>query len=266
MAAYNAEATIKAAIQSLLSQSFEGEFEIIVVDDDSTDQTLERVKEVATSDVHVIALSANVGRAEARNIAIRECDGSVVVVADADDVSLPGRLQSHFDEFQEAPNLAVSGGQLRDIVDDVMLPGSNLKFPVGAGEIDSMFDQGRMGIAHPASAFSRSWFEELNGYDPTLPWCEDYDLFARGWSPGTFNSVDDSLVGYRRRSAVTSWPYWWENQRHLSAINSRLTRTEHRARASELDIGPYLISSGRLAMRAYEFARFASYRAQLAAR
>jgi len=266
MAAFNADATVQAALHSLQSQSVDGGFEIVIVDDHSTDDTLGRIREIASADVHLIALPANVGRAEARNIAVRESSGSIIVVADADDVSLAGRLQFHLEAFQASPNLAVSGGQLRDVVDDVMLPESNLLFPSDVDDIDAAFRGGRMAIAHPASAFLRTWFEDLQGYDPTLAWCEDYDLFARGWSTGAFSSGTVPVVGYRRRSAITSWPYWWENQRHLAAINARLAHVDYRARASETDIGPYLVESGKLSLRAYELARYAAYRAKLALR
>ena len=86
MAAYHAEETIQAAIQSLQDQTVDADFEVVVVDDCSTDRTLDRVREIAGPRVRILPLAANVGRAEARNIAIRQAAGSIIVVADAEDV------------------------------------------------------------------------------------------------------------------------------------------------------------------------------------
>ena len=264
MAAYHAEETIQAAIQSLQDQTVDADFEVVVVDDCSTDRTLDRVREIAGPRVRILPLAANVGRAEARNIAIRQAAGSIIVVADADDVSLPGRLQFHLDELTRKPKSVVSGGQFCDIVNDVRLSSSNLEFPETTAAVDRFFGSGMMGIAHPSSAYLKSWVDDIGGYDATLEWCEDYDLFARGWSHGTFLASERIVVAYRRRTKVTSWAYWWENQRYLAAINERLASGLPRTRAQTVEIDAYLLRNSRSVFRAFELARYVTYRAQLA--
>jgi glycosyltransferase involved in cell wall biosynthesis len=266
MAAFNASNTVEAALASIQQQQFSHDYEIIVVNDASTDMTGEVLHQASDSRVNVISLRENVGRAAARNLAIAEASGSVIVVADADDWSLPARLQTHWDILESAPNAVVSGGQLRDLIGGVVLSRSNLRFPATADGVDRKFLKGEMGIAHPASAFRKEWFDELGGYDPSLDWCEDYDLFARGWEPGLFLPTPDVLISYARRTAVTDWAYWWENNRHLAAVNSRLQAAPERQAAITLPISGHLARASCLGMEIYEKARFEAYRGKVAIR
>lgn len=96
MAAYNAGEYIKAAIDSLLEQSFEN-FECLVVDDGSSDDTSERLSEFSDRRIKTVRLPINCGIATARNIAMKMARGKYWAVMDADDIALPERLQKQVD-------------------------------------------------------------------------------------------------------------------------------------------------------------------------
>src|SRR5438034_11530990 len=90
-AAYNASAFIAETIEGILGQTF-GDFELIVVDDASTDDTLERIAQFKDPRIRVIHNTVNVGVARARNIGVEAATGEYLAANDHDDVSLPNRL------------------------------------------------------------------------------------------------------------------------------------------------------------------------------
>jgi glycosyltransferase involved in cell wall biosynthesis len=257
--AFNAEKTIAATISALVAQQFQHAFEIVVVDDGSTDRTSSVIAEFGPNLIRHIRLVENVGRADARNIAVAASSGGVIVVADADDVSLKTRLDFHWRALQSG-HYNVSGGQVVDLVDGAVKAGSTLVFPSDEAGVNEVFASGQMGIAHPASAFSRSWFESTGGYDPSLRWCEDYDLFARGWVAGGYIAADQKVLAYRRNESQPSWSYWWENQRHVRAINARISREGRGDIKGKSDIVSYLNSASAPRYKAIELFRFIIYR------
>ena len=99
--AYNCAATIERAVDSVLIQTFQ-DFEIVLVDDASTDSTFSVVTSLEDSRVRVIRHDTNRGEGGARNTGIREARGSLVAWLDADDEWLPEKLELQVDELLRA--------------------------------------------------------------------------------------------------------------------------------------------------------------------
>ena len=95
MPAYNAASHLLEAIESILAQSFE-DFELLVVDDGSTDNTLALAQSCADKRVRVERLPANKGRATARNMAMGRARGRYLAWMDADDIAMPHRLEAQY--------------------------------------------------------------------------------------------------------------------------------------------------------------------------
>ncbi|MDH2012954.1 glycosyltransferase [Pseudomonas juntendi] len=106
MPAYNAQAFIETALRSLLEQSWSN-LEILVVDDCSTDATVERVSALAQEDARIILLQQPVNRGAyaARNTALSHATGTFLVNHDSDDWSHPQRLELMATPLLENPNL-----------------------------------------------------------------------------------------------------------------------------------------------------------------
>lgn len=100
MPAYNVADFIDAAIHSVLGQTYEN-WELIVVDDCSTDKTLEVVKQFGCDKIRVIALKKNGGAAKARNCGIKAARGTVLCFIDADDLWQPGKLSAQLEFMKE---------------------------------------------------------------------------------------------------------------------------------------------------------------------
>lgn len=102
MPAYNAEKYIEQAIRSVQKQTVRS-WELIVVDDRSTDKTAEQIRRLAAEDMRIIPVysETNHGAAESRNIALRQCRGEFVALLDADDVWHPQKLERELERVRE---------------------------------------------------------------------------------------------------------------------------------------------------------------------
>jgi glycosyltransferase involved in cell wall biosynthesis len=111
MATYNNEHEIGLAVASILLQDYE-DFELVIVNDASTDATPEIVERLAAQDDRVIVLhnERNLGRAMSRNRAIKTARAELIAILDADDIAMPYRL-SHQDAYMNThPEIGMLGG------------------------------------------------------------------------------------------------------------------------------------------------------------
>lgn len=97
---YNRARLIESSVKSVLSQTY-GNLEIIVVDDASTDNTLEIVKAISDSRVTYIRLEKNSGACAARNKGIEQASGEYIAFNDSDDQWIPAKLQRQYDSLKE---------------------------------------------------------------------------------------------------------------------------------------------------------------------
>lgn len=106
MPAYNRAAVIARAIDSVLAQDF-GDFELIVVDDGSTDATVDVVRGFSDPRVRLVELDRNRGSNAARNAGIRSASAPLIAFLDSDDAYLPHKLSTVIGEFERNPGLEV---------------------------------------------------------------------------------------------------------------------------------------------------------------
>jgi len=102
---FNRESTINRAIQSVLAQTF-GDYEIIVVDDGSADQTLQIVQGIKDSRIKVIEHERNMGPAAARNSGMMNAGGQYIAWLDSDDEWLPEKIEKQISLLSQIPSLA----------------------------------------------------------------------------------------------------------------------------------------------------------------
>lgn len=105
---YNSLPFIGETITSVQSQSYEN-WEMLIVDDASTDHSAVKIKEMIEGDsrIRLLSLNENMGAAKARNIAIKEARGRYIAFLDSDDIWLPNKLQTQL-LFMEETNVAFS--------------------------------------------------------------------------------------------------------------------------------------------------------------
>lgn len=197
MAAFNAEPFIEAAVRSVLGQTYPIR-ELIVVNDGSTDGTLERLNAIAATDPRMRIISQlNQGFSAARNAALREARGDWIAVADADDIQFPNRLSLQMAAVDRNPSVTVCGGGI-ETWDGGAGNGQFEVLPATNAEI-----RGRMSfespLFDPTVIYRASLLPESRGaYDGSFRMAADYDLWSRWASRAHFMNLPDVLTRYRR--------------------------------------------------------------------
>lgn len=188
MAAYNAEKTVKTAIQSILQQTYEN-FELIICDDASTDETWKILTRLSENDprIKLIHQAVNRGAAAARNRCLEQARGEYVAIMDADDVSYPLRLELQLNYLCENPSVSFVGsrGEFFSVK-----PG-DLKqyywFVEKPTKADFLMT---LPFVHASLVFRKEALTQLGGYRDSrlVQRSEDYDLLLRAYAAGLCGS------------------------------------------------------------------------------
>lgn len=203
MPAYNAAATVREAVQSLLSQTMR-DLRVVVVDDGSTDDTPAILADMAARDarVHVIR-KINDGIVEARNDALRACEAEYVACLDADDTALPDRLERQVAFLSQHADCAAVGG-LVDHMDEQGAPIAGLTQQGDPAKADAAKAPAlEPYIVHSTLLARRDDLVSLGGYRH-VPNSEDSDLFWRLQERGALVNLPEKFGGYRVHAASIS--------------------------------------------------------------
>ena len=198
---HNGGNTLKECIESISLQSWE-DFEVIAVDDGSTDSTPTLLKEWASIDRRVRPLTMERGGiVKALNFGLEACRGRFVARMDADDTMNPERLTLQMEHFGSKGDVDILGTLVTLWGDSPVSLGVKryeewTNSLVTHEEITSdIFRESP--IVHPTFFLERKLYNELGGYRET-PWPEDYDLLQRANGRGKrFGKVPRSLLCWR---------------------------------------------------------------------
>jgi glycosyltransferase involved in cell wall biosynthesis len=170
---YNQGRYLCEAIRGVLCQTYR-DFEIIVVDDGSTDNT----REVAAQNPVRYVVQRNQGLSAARNRGILEANGEYFVFLDADDRLLPDGIRAGVHALDERPECAFAYGDYREIDADgnVLFESSRSLRP--ATDYQTLLKSNCIEM-HATVIYRRNAFEEAGTFDPCLKACEDYDMYLR---------------------------------------------------------------------------------------
>jgi glycosyltransferase involved in cell wall biosynthesis len=178
MPAYNAGQYIAEAIESVLIQNYRN-FELIIVDDGSTDDTKAIVTGFKDDRIKYF-YKENGGPSSARNHAIKQAKGQYIMPLDADDMMVPNFIISHLKEFEKNPEADLVYSDVL-LIDEVGNPIKVMNKPEYQDRRHLIRDLFRRG--HPIVPFRlglrRSVFDKIGLYDETLMVAEDYDMMRR---------------------------------------------------------------------------------------
>lgn len=190
---YNRSGKLRESIKSVLGQTYE-DFELIVVDDGSTDDTADVVDNFDDDRVEYIRHSQNKGAAAARNTGARNSSGSILAFQDSDDVWLEDKLSKQVDCFNDPsadPSIVYTGFWRISGDSKEYLPSPERCNK--EGDIRSSLAGGNF-IATQVAAVSKTAFEAVGGFDESLPRLQDWDLWIRMSENYEFKLVDEPLV------------------------------------------------------------------------
>ncbi len=180
MPVFNGGAYLEAAITSVLAQSFT-DFELVIVDDGSTDRSREIVDAQAVNDPRVRLLrKANSGISDTLNLGLAAARGDWIARLDADDLMLPQRLERQL-AFLEVNADVVALGSYYDLINEAgERRATRYPLPRTRDELARYLEARELlTFTHPTMTYRRELAVALGGYRRELEPCEDADLFAR---------------------------------------------------------------------------------------
>jgi len=200
MPVYNTEKYVAEAIESILNQTFK-DFEFIIVDDGSTDNSLKIIKEYAKKDkrIRVIVNEKNMNNSASRNKGIKLARGKYIVTQDSDDISLPTRFEQQVKYMEEHPEIGVVGAWIEIFEDETGRTKGIRKYPENDTELRKMIFFCSP-IAQPVSFIRKEVFEKIDYYNTEFPCSQDLDLWFRIGTYYKLGNVPEVLVKYRVRS------------------------------------------------------------------
>ncbi|MGI6484536.1 MAG: glycosyltransferase [Candidatus Dojkabacteria bacterium] len=190
---HNGERYIKEAIDSCINQTYKN-IEIIVVDDKSTDSTLEILKEYGEK-IIVLPVEKQNGLGNVINIGIRASKGKYIARMDADDIMYPDRILKQVEYLESHPNCVAVGGQI-----DIINENSDIIGHREYAQKDKDLKKNRFlfqPFAHPAVTLRRSTLEEIGLYPEDMWKVEDVKLFLILSTKGEFANLPDTVLKYR---------------------------------------------------------------------
>ncbi len=176
IATYNSAHLLPQAIQSVLDQTF-ADFELIVVDDGSTDHTREVALGIADERIRYI-WQKNQERSVARNTGVAASQGDFVTFLDADDAYLPEKLEVQLQALEAEPRLGMALGGWLEVNGDgrLLAERSPWETHVELGLRSWVFSSP---TCVGANLLRRSWFDRMDGFDADIVIAEDVDLWFR---------------------------------------------------------------------------------------
>jgi glycosyltransferase involved in cell wall biosynthesis len=196
MSVYNGERFLRTAIDSVLAQTFQ-DWELIVVDDASTDSTPQILAEYTDSRIRVLRNEKNSKQAVCSNRGLAVASGRYIARLDADDVSLPDRLAEQVTYLDAHPDVTFVASAVH-LIDEAggqtgSHPGNfndcSLKFKFAVTNV----------VIHSSVMLRAEAVRQLNGYDedPKYWFTEDYEFLARAAFQGKARILPQAMVEYR---------------------------------------------------------------------
>jgi glycosyltransferase involved in cell wall biosynthesis len=191
----NAERFLEEAIESVLCQTLR-DFELLVIDDGSTDGSLGILRRYEAADPRVrLGSRENRGLVATLNEMLDQARGTFLARMDADDVSLEERFARQVAFLEGEPEVVCVGGAF-ELIDEKGRLLTRLQPPVRDDEIQRVALAGHTPIA-PAAMMRRAALEAVGGYDSGMRLVEDLDLYLRLGELGSLANLEETVLRYR---------------------------------------------------------------------
>jgi glycosyltransferase involved in cell wall biosynthesis len=195
MAVYNAAQFLREAIASVLSQTYT-DFELIVVDDASTDDSSAILRSYNDPRIRIIRHQTNLGASLSRNDALAAARGELIAIMDADDVCAPTRIERQVEFLQAHPAVGLVGCGIYDNIDAI---GAVLytSFLPETNEAIQRALMTRWCLLHSSIMFRKVLQQAVGGYRTAFEPAEDHDFVLRIAERSEAHNLCEPLVTYR---------------------------------------------------------------------
>lgn len=216
MSVYNGEKYLREAIDSILSQTFK-DFEFLIINDCSTDRTAEIMESYTDPRVRIVYNETNIGLTKSLNKGLKLAKGEYVARMDADDISLPERLQKQVEFLDVHPEVGVLG-TWAEVIDESGGCVFEWRMPEDPALLKWLMVFAN-NLIHASVMFRRCVIEPLGYYDSAVRCSQDYDLWCRACSKTSLCNLPVILM---------RWRHWAGNitalksqAQHLTALRTR---------------------------------------------
>jgi glycosyltransferase involved in cell wall biosynthesis len=195
MSVYNGERYLKKAVDSILNQTFR-DFEFLIINDGSTDSAVEILKSFRDPRIKIINNKKNIGLTKSLNKGLRLARGEYIARQDADDISLPQRLEKQV-EFLDKNTKTALVGSWTEVIDEYG----------EAMEIWQSLSQSHLlrwrllfknQFTHCAIMLRKNAVMQLGGYSEELSSAQDYDLWSKISFSWELANIPEVLVKWRK--------------------------------------------------------------------
>lgn len=217
MPVHNGERYLKEAIESILAQSF-ADFEFLIIDDGSTDRSRQIVESFSDPRIVLVANAENRGTVHVLNQGIALAKGRYIARMDADDISLPERLERQVRFMDEHPEVGVSGTGMRLIKNGKL---KNIRTHAPSDQelkIQLLFSPC---FFHP-TVIIRTELAKAHPYPDNLIYTQDYNYWTQLAPLASFANLDEVLLHFREHEGQIS-----TRKADIQVSNARALRTEY---------------------------------------
>lgn len=249
MPAYNASEYIGEAIDSLLNQT-EKDFELLICDDGSTDDTLKIMQSYQDERIRIFSNGENKGNLFSTNRLFQECTGHYITIQDADDYSSQNRMECLLNMFKEYPELGMVGSNF-EIVDEIKNSVSCGFLPLKNEEIKQIMQKELIPMLYASVMVKREVFKKVDFFPAFFNRIgyADLDWLSRCAEHCKVANTRSILYYYRKHSNSFNFHHQHKKKDFLLENMDVLIVEAHRRRISGKS--DYFASSDKKAMMIY---------------
>ncbi len=196
---FNRETTVRDAVESVLSQSYD-QIEVIAVDDSSTDGTVAVLESIDDPRLRILHNTGPQGPSQARNCGIRSATAPWIAFQDSDDIWLPGKLERQMNYVKGTPFVAIYCGMLiksdaRPETPIISRCPASKTSPLEGNILPSLVHESY--VSTQMLVVQRNILNQIRGFDEAMTALEDWELMLRVASLGPVAFIDEDLVVQR---------------------------------------------------------------------
>jgi len=236
--AYNAARFIGETLDSVLAQTFQ-DFEIVIIDDGSTDSTIDIIREYQKKDDRIrLIQNAHGGPSIARNTGVEAAKYDWIALVDADDLCLPERFEKQIKAIESDPEVIVWATYVYNIGPNGEVQGTTELGPRSKEHFHKLRQQGeKIYIRNSSATLRKDIFLKAGGYDPRFKAGEDLELWDRLAEYGPIVTIPEPLVSYRfHDGSITKYTFDFQ----MTAARFIEARNRARLRGESLEWEEFL--------------------------
>lgn len=187
---------LKECIDSILNQSFTN-FELLIMDDASTNNIEEVIKEYEDKRIKYFKSNENLGITKTRNSLLKLAEGKYIAIADHDDISYPERLEKEYNFLEKNQNISVVSSWIECFPKHKIM--KKIQFPRYIDFLEGC------ACFHPACMWRKADFEKFDlTYQDGYCGAQDYAIFAKAIKYLNFANIQEPLLKYRKHDTNVS--------------------------------------------------------------